>query len=254
MTLRVFATLGRTVVFGLRHFPAFLLLCLLANLPTSLYGLLRPEDFQAAMLEGESWETDLVTGLEVMLLGLVTAIMVHTRLRDQQGESWTVLPAIGDTVEYLPAVLGVSFCISVGVTLISVLVAVLAEIAPILAFAPLLIMAVLTLIFAVVMPCAALHDGGVVDCFGQSASLAQGSRLRIVAIYVLFLIPVGIAGAVLIGVYAPGMERAELPASAYLYLLPFGNVFFFALPVIMHEQLAGLDDGVELSETAAVFD
>lgn len=254
MTLRVFATLGRTFVFGLRHFPAFFLLCLLANLPTVLYGLLRPESFQAAMMEGAGWETDLVTAAEVMLLGLVTAVMVHTRLRDQQGESWTVLPAIGDTVEYLPTILGVSFCIAVGVTLLSVLTEVLATITPILALIPVLIMIVLTLIFTVVMPCAALDNGGVADCFGQSAALSQGSRLRIIAVYILFLIPVAIAGGVLIAVFAPGMERAELPASTYLFLVPIGNVFFFALPVIMHEQLAGLDEGVELAETAAVFD
>ena len=255
MTLRVFATLGRTIAFGLSHFPAFFLLCLLASLPSAVHAMLSPDGFQTSILEGDGgWQADLVTATEIVLLGLVTAVMVRTRIRDQEGESRTVLLAISDTVEYLPTVLGVSFCIAIGTTLFAVMIDVVATIAPILALVPLLIMVVLVLIFAVAMPCAAVDNEGVVDCFGQSAALTLGSRLRIIAVYFLFMIPVLIAGGVIIAFFAPGFQRGELPVSTLFYVVPFFNVFFYAVPVIMHEQLAGLDEGIELSETAAVFD
>jgi len=138
---------------------------------------------------------------------------------------------------------------------------VLGEIVPIAALLPVLALLVFSLVFAVVLPAAAVEEDGVIECFGRSAALTGGSRLRIFAAYLLIGIPLALAMGITIAVFLTfvvvpaDMEAFErLPMIWVIIGSAAFNVFLLAAPVAIHEQLAELDDGIELGETAAVFD
>jgi hypothetical protein len=135
------------------------------------------------------------------------------------------------------------------------------EIAPMAALLPLLVVLVLSLVFAVTLPAAAVEEDGVFDCIVRSAALTGGSRLRIFAAYLLIGIPLAIVFCVgffvLLSyvVIPPDMEYfMGLPMFWVIIGSSVFNVFLLAAPVVIHEQLAELEDGIEMGETAAVFD
>jgi len=261
MKLGVFKAVWTTFFFGLRHFPAFYLLCLLVNLPVLLYIALSGKNELWQVMAVEGWENDLLTGTQIVLGTIATAVMVWTLIHDRQDESWTVLPALRDAFERMPMVLGVGITIAIGTTLLSVVTDVLREVAPLAAIAPLLIVSILSLIFALAMPCAAFDGDGVIDCFGRSAQLTLGSRWRIFATYFLVSVVLGIvmcaAALLVITVVQQAPDREDLkrlPAFWIFLGSPALNLFFLTATVAMHEQLAELEDGLEFGETAAVFD
>ena len=255
MKLGVFRAVGTTYTFGLRHFPAFYLLCLLAGLPSIIYAVASGQTNIGQFLAMQGWARDLTTALEILLTGFVTAVMGWTLIRDRQDESWTIFAALRDALERSPTIIGVGVVLAVATTILSTTIDVLAEVSPLAVFIPMLIACVLSLIFAVVLPCAAIDNEGVVDCFGSSAALTQGSRWRIFAVYFLIGIPLVIAMAVFLLVVQPGAQGFDGLPITWLFLgAPALNLFLIAGSVAIHEQLAELEDGVVLGDTAAVFD
>jgi hypothetical protein len=261
MKLAVFRSVGTTFVFGLRHFPAFFLLSLLVYLPSLIYMAVSGKSEIGQFMLIDSWQNDLLTGVEMMLGAFVTAVMVWTLLHDRQGEGWAVLAGLREACARLPMVLGVGFVFAVVMTMTIMAMEVLGEIAPVAALLPMLVIVVLSLVFAVTLPAAAMEEEGVIECIVRSAALTGGSRLRIFAAYLLVGIPLAIAMGISIVVVLtyvvvpPDMEAfASLPMFWVLVGASVFNVFLFAAPVAFHEQLAELDDGIEMGETAAVFD
>jgi hypothetical protein len=255
MKLGVFKAVGTTYSLGLRHFPAFYLLCLLAGLPSVIYAALSGQGNIGQYLAMQGWERDLTTAVEILLTGFVTAAMVWTLIRDRQGESRTIFAALRDTLERSASIISVGVVFAVVTTVLTTTMDVLAEVAPLAVFIPMLIAFVLSVIFAVAMPCAAMDNDGVVDCFGSSAALTKGSRLRIIAVFFLITIPLVIAVAVFLLVVQPAAAGFDGLPIAWLFLgAPAMNLFLMTGTVAIHEQLAELDDGVMLRETAAVFD
>jgi hypothetical protein len=252
MKLAVFRSVGTTFVFGLRHFPAFFLLSLLVYLPSLIYMAVSGKSEIGQFMLIDSWQNDLLTGVEMMLGAFVTAVMVWTLLHDRQGEGWAVLAGLREACARLPMVLGVGFVFAVVMTMTIMAMEVLGEIAPVAALLPMLVIVVLSLVFAVTLPAAAMEEEGVIECIVRSAALTGGSRLRIP-----LAIAMGISIVVVLTyvVVPPDMEAfASLPMFWVLVGASVFNVFLFAAPVAFHEQLAELDDGIEMGETAAVFD
>ncbi|MGD1879540.1 MAG: hypothetical protein ACFB13_18820 [Kiloniellaceae bacterium] len=255
MKLPVFRTVGTTFVFGLRHFPVFYLLCLLISLPSILYCLLTGQSEFGQLLAVEGWKGDLLRAVETVLSAFVTAVMVWTLMRDRQGEGGTAIAALRDAFERTPTILGVGVAFAVGTTLFSVLRDVLTEIHPGGGIGLSVAMMFVGLYFAVAVPCAAVDSNGVMDCFSRSVNLTQGSRLRILLTYCLVCIPLVIAIFIFFVIMDPGSERIEgLPVAWFFFGGPGLYIFFLTAQVAMHENLAGLEDGMAVGETAAVFD
>jgi len=261
MKLGVFKAVGTTFVFGLRHFPAFFLLSLLVYLPSLVYMAVSGKRDIGQFMLIDSWQNDLLTGVELMLGAFVTAVMVWTLLHDRQGGGWAVLAGLREACARLPMVLGAGFVYAVVMTMTIMAMEVLGEIASVAALLPLLVVLVLSVVFAVVLPAAAVEEEGVIDCFVRSAALTGRARLRIFAAYLLIGIPLAIAGGIGIAVFlsyvvvTPDMEAfASLPMLWVIIGSAVFNVFLLAAPVAIHEQLAELEDGIELGDTAAVFD
>lgn len=255
MKLGVFKAVGTTYVFGLRHFPAFYLLCLLADLPSILYGFLSGHNGVVQFAAAKGWESDLLAAVEFVPTAFVTAVMVWALIRDRQGESWTVVAALRDAFERTPTILGVGVTFAVGIALLSVFHGVLTEIHPAAAIGLSIGMMFLWLYFAVALPCAAVDNDGVMDCFTRSFALTQGSRLRILLVYILICVPMGIAIGIFFFIVLPGPEHLEhLPLSWLSFSAPALSLFFLTAQVAIHEQLAELGEGIEFSNTAAVFD
>lgn len=250
MKLPVFRTVGATLIFSLRHFPAFYLLSLLTALPTYLLG---SSALDPAGSSG-TWRGDLAGAGEVMLAGVATAVMMWTRIRDQQGERWTVFAALRDALEHLPTVLGVGAIVAIVTTVISLMYEVLGTVTASAVVAPIGATLYLSVIFAVVMPHAAVDDAGPLESIGQSATLTAGSRFRILGTYILLGVPVGLLVFVLCFTIFDGMPGNHVLPLMLLFGSSMLNVFFLPLPVLLYEQLAGLEDGMPLGETAAVFD
>ena len=253
MKLAVFGTLATTFIFGLRHFPAFYLLCLLTSVPRYLYGALSGRSLEDQLVTPATWGDDLLTAVEVLLAGLVTAVMVWTLIRDQGGERWTVLPAFQDVFEHLPMILGVGGCVALVSMLLSVMFDLALALAPLAIIAPALLIAVLALVFAVLLPCAAVSESGILECFTESAELTAGSRLRILMLYVLVSVPLVIVSFLALVILQPD-ARTGLPAEWAFLGMAALNVFLYATPVAIHNALAEPDGGDVLAETAAVFD
>ena len=255
MKLPVFRTVGTTFTFGLRHFPAFYLLCLLTSLPTFVYGLVRGQNDIGEVVVPQRWESDLLTFVELVFSAFVVAVMAWTLIRDRQGESGTVLAALGDTLERAPTILGAGVVFAVGSTLLSVFSDILSQIYPAAAIGLSVGMIFLGLYLAVVLPCAAVDNGGVMDCFSRSIALTQGSRLRILLVYAFVCIPLFIAIFIFVTIMQPRPgEFEQLPFTWVIFGLPALMPFLLTAQVAMHEHLAELNDGVEFSTTAAVFD
>ncbi|MEO3431312.1 hypothetical protein AAFN88_20820 [Pelagibius sp. CAU 1746] len=249
MKLGVIKAVGRCYGFGLRHLPVFYLLCLLVGAPRYLLSETAKPTWQVSVV---------VSFFEILLAAMVTGIMVWTMIRDRRGESWTVVPSIGDAFGRAPMILGVAFVIA-GVSLgFGGLGYYLGTLHPFAAAAPSVVMFVLKIIFCVAIPCAAVSKGGVFDTLWQSARLSAGSRLRILAVYALTLLPFGIIAVIAVALL-PADARADLQAGnlPMLWILlggSIGSAFLYPVPVAIHEQLAELDDRLPLGKTAAVFD
>jgi hypothetical protein len=254
MKLGVFSTVGTTLFFGLRHLPAFYLLCVLIYAPRYLYFSLTGRSLEEAFESGAGWDNDLFGAVEILLMGMVTSVMVWTLVRDRQGESWTVFAALRDAAGRLPMVLGVACCIAVGITLLTVAMDVAGAVAPLAAVIPIVAMVVLALVFAVAMPCAAVDGEGIIECFTQSAQLTSGSRWRIGAVYLLLVVPMIVLAVICFFIFGVDSQMDEPPAAFIFLGGPLFEVFMIAAPVVIYEQLAGLDSGVAFGETAAVFD
>lgn len=259
MKLRVFETLETTLRFSLRHFLAFYLLCLLAGMPSFLYVLYSGQSQPGLSLFNMGWKGDLLTGFEIVLRACVSATMVWTLVRDRRNESWTVIPAISDALGRLPTILGVGLSFGVGSIALSILTELAGRLQPLGTIISFLATIVLALMFIVAMPRAAVGNGGVVDCFSRSISLTAGSRLRIMLVFVLLGLPLGLAIYIvfMIGltVVQPYPQQLESLLNALIFLAsPVLYVFLIAAPVAIHEQLAEMKDGMEFGEAAAVFD
>ncbi len=255
MKLGVFKAVGTTYFLGLRHLPAFYLLCGLTLLPRYVYSLMSGHSELGQVLATAGWQNDLLTVVETVLGAFVAAVMVWTLIRDRQEESWTVFTALGDAFERTPTILGVAIVFAVGSTVLTVVMDVLGEVMPLAALVPMLIALVLALVLALVFPCAAVDNDGVLDCFVRSAALTSGSRLRILLVYFLVSIPLVLVALIYFLIAQPDPTQMEsLPLSLLFLGGPLLSLFPMAAQVAMHEQLAELEDGLEFSETVAVFD
>jgi hypothetical protein len=259
MKLPVFKTLGTTFAFSLRHFTPFYLMCLLVGMPSFLYLFLSGQIQLGVFPSHMGWRGDLLTGLEIVLAAVVSAIMVWTLVRDRRNESWTVVPAIGDALKRLPTIMGVGVTFAVGSIVFSIVTEGAGLLHPLVAIILTLAMIVLALIFVVAMPCAAVENAGVADCFSRSLSLTSGSRLRIILIFILLGLPLGLAiyvfFRVALMIMQPDPQQMESLSITCLFLVsPALHVLLIAAPVAIHEQLSELKGDLEFGETAAVFD
>lgn len=249
MKFAVWKATVRSYGFGLRHLPAFYLLCLLVGLPRQLFSQTGQQGWPAVML---------VTFFEVLIACMVVGIMVWTMVRDRRGESWTVLPAIGDAFQRAPMILGVAIVIAAVSLAFGGLGMYLATLHPFAAAVPSVAMFILKLIFCVAIPCAAVSDGGVFEALWQSARLSAGSRLRILCVYILMTLPFGVVAALAVALLPADvmadLQSGDLPMLWILLAGSIGSALLYPVPVAIHEQLAELEEGLPHGETAAIFD
>ena len=170
MKLPVFSTVGTTFTFSLRHFPAFYLLILLVGVPRYIYSQVPCPEWQASVVS---------TGAELLISGLVVALMAAVLHRDRRGESRTLLPSISDTLARSATVLGVIVLMAVYVVGLIFLGDVLSTLHPQAPMAVLVVHFILFAFICMAVPCAAVETRGVLDCFRRSVNLSAGSRLRI---------------------------------------------------------------------------
>lgn len=249
MKLAVWKATVRSYGFGLRHLPAFYLLCLLVGAPRLLFVQTGQQGWQAAML---------MTFFEVLIACMVVGIMMWTMIRDRRGEAWTVLPAIGDAFQRAPMILGVAIVIAAVTLAFGEVGTYLAMLHPFGAVVPSVAMFILKLIFCVAIPCVAVSEGGVFEALWQSARLSAGSRLRILCVYILMTLPFGIVAAIAVALLPADamadMQGGNLPMLWILLAGSVGSAFLYPVSVAIHEQLADLEEGLPQGETAAIFD
>jgi hypothetical protein len=244
MPLGVFNALWTTCVFGVRHFPAFYLLCVLIGLPHYAYSFLPCPEWQLRIA---------ADGTETLLACFIIAIMTLTLTRDRQGRACTVLPSIGDTSKRSATILGVSIIFAVVVAGLSSLGGPLGTMHPLAPIVLQIVYFIFLAFFCMAIPCAAIGGDGVFDCFKRSAALSAGSRLRIVAAYLLALIPfVAACGAM--ALFGPDLQVESLWEVWTFFVNPALAVFLLALPALIHERLARRGDDVSFDEPAAAFD
>lgn len=196
--------------------------------------------------------------LQGLLASMVVGVMVWTMMRDRRGERWTVVPAIGDAFRQAPTILGVGLVIATVSIGFDGLGQYLATLHPFAAVAPSVVMFILKIVFCVAIPCAAVADAGVFQSLWQSARLSAGSRLRILAVYILAMLPFaivgGIAAALMPADLRADLQTGNLPVLWILLIGSLGGAFVYPVPVAIHEQLAEMDTDMAFGETAAVFD
>lgn len=244
MKLNVFGSVAAAYAFGLRHFPAFYLLAMLASVPEYLYSFLPCPESQAR-LAADCTET--------LISCLVVAVMSVTLKRDRRAEAWTVLPSLRDTFERPKTVLGVSFVSTTIVVALSLLGGVLMTVHPLASIVATFIHLILVAFFCLAIPCAATGEGGIAECFRRSTADTAGSRLRIVAAYLLVMLP----GMVVWGgltVFADDLQVEGLWEMWSFIGLPALTVFILALPAVIHARLASPGDDVLFGRSLAVFD
>ncbi|MPZ10633.1 MAG: hypothetical protein GEU89_10555 [Kiloniellaceae bacterium] len=244
MPLGVFNALWTTCTFGLSHFPAFYLLCAVVALPRYAYSLLPCPEWQLRVA---------ADGTETLLACFIIAIMTLTLNRDRRGEAWTVLPSIGDTFKRSAPVLGVSIVSTVVIIGLSALSHYLIKLHPQAPIALLVVHLILVAFFCMAIPCAAKDSDGIFDCFKRSAALSAGSRLRIVAAYLLVVIPVVIVWGAM-ALFGPDLQVESLWEVWTFFVNPATTVFPLALLAVIHDGLAERGDDVSFGEPAAVFD
>ncbi|MEO3431311.1 hypothetical protein AAFN88_20815 [Pelagibius sp. CAU 1746] len=244
MRLSVAAALKTTWVFGARHFPAFYLLCILSSLPYLAYGFLQWPEWQMSFAVKTS---------EILIDCLIIAVMSAALDRDRRGEVRTVLPSLSDTIERSATVLSVSIVTTAVVMGIVALDNPLFKLHPRAPIALQIAYFILVVLFCMAIPCAIRENGGATDCFKRSLALSSGSRLRIVAAFLLAMIPGGIAWTALV-LYGPELQVDVLWEVWTFLVVPAFSVFLLALPAVIHSSLAGSDGSVLFGETAAVFD
>jgi hypothetical protein len=259
MKLPVFHTLGVTFVFSLRNFVAFYLLALLVNLPGFLGTLQAGRNLQTASplrpdAESELW----IFAVEILLMGLAMTVMVRTRMREYDDEGWTVLGGLRDSLERLPTVLVVCALMAMGVTVYAVALEFIA-LSPTLSGFPLRggltgAFVVIALYFCIALPCAAEDDAGVSESFMRSAQLVAGSRLRIIAVYLIAAAPILLAVLGFVAVYGQFHMLSSVPPTWIYLASALADVYFMALAVLMHEALADLGEGYPGGSIAAAFD
>lgn len=258
--------------FSLRHIVAFFLLGLLVNLPTYLHSFLPREVLNVGpgpnWPEGQAvpellllgwelprarWETEFAIPLiEMMLLGIAAAVMTQTRLRDRRGEDWTVFPALAGTLRHWWTVLGVGVLCGVA----SAGTQYMSDLIPLTAFLLVPLFLAAALMLCTVMPCAAVFNVGVIDCLERGAELTDGSRLRILAIYVL-LIAIALGVAITAGLvleYGLGIKTLDISPMWRWFAASLVSAYFIPLLAIIHEALVALKDGPDPKSQAATFD
>jgi len=243
MKLNVFGTVAAAYAFGLRHFPAFYLLVVVVGLPHYLYGQLPCPEWQATVVAGTA---------ETLISCAVVALMAATLSRDRRGGSWTVLRGVRDTAARSVTVLGVSVTITayvIGLTFLGDALRTLHPLAPIVV---LVLHFIIEAFLCMALPCAAVETRGVIGCFRRSIVLSAGSRLRIVAAYLLAMVPLAIAWGALV-VFGADLPIEELWQILFFFGLPMLSVFPFVLPSIIHARLAGPEDDISLAAPEAVF-
>lgn len=244
MKLSVYRTVGTTFTFSLRHFPAFYLLILLVGVPQYIYSQVPCPEWQASVVS---------SGAELLISGLVVALMTAVLHRDRRGESRTLLPSISDTLARSATVLGVIVLMAVYVVGLIFLGDVLSTLHPQAPMAVLVVHFILFAFICMAVPCAAVETRGVLDCFRRSVNLSAGSRLRILATYFLTLAPLVIAWTALV-VFGEELPFEGLWEILFFFGLAVFSVFPFALPAVIYASLAGPEDDVSFAAPAAVFD
>lgn len=261
-----------TLGFSLRHIVAFFLLGLLVNLPTYLHSLLPrkvlrvgpggelPEGWEVPepLVEGiemprAGWETAFaIPVIEMVLFGFAVGIIAQTLLRDRRGENWTVFAGLVEVRRKFWTILGVGVLCG----LASGTVLLVVDLIPVTVVALIPLYLIAALILCPVMPCAAIQNLGVIDCFDRSAELTAGSRLRILAVYLLIAaITVGIA-AVAFGIIKYGSQMGGYKPShlSSWIVSALGSVYFLPLLAVIHEALVALKGGSDASASPEVFD
>jgi hypothetical protein len=244
MKLHVIGTVGTVYAFGLRHFPAFYPLVVLAGVPQYIYSQVPCPEWEARFV---------AAGAEMLVSGAFVALMAATLKRDRRGESRTVLPSIGDTLARSPTVLGVTILMAIYIVGLLFVGDALNTLHP---QAPIAVLAVHFIVFAflcMAVPCAAVETRGVLDCFRRSVKLSAGSRLRILATYFLALVPLAIAWTALV-VFGTDLPIEGLWEILFFFGLPAFSVFPFAFPAVVHASLITPKDDVSFATPEAVFD
>ncbi|WP_299399856.1 hypothetical protein [Pelagibius sp.] len=269
--LEISASIFGALGFGLRHVVAFFVLGLLPGLPKYLHSFLPREDLGAQLQEvwpqGQAfpegmrsfllprpeWETEFAVPLaETFLFGIALAVVVQTLAGDRRGATWSVFSALGAVLRHLPTVLGVSLVCALALATANYLSAVIPY-----AALPLGLFALfLSVVFCVVIPCAAVENHGMADCIEYSAELSNGSRWRIVAVFVLSFLPifgVGFATALVLQ-YAFDVRSLDIAPHWRLVGGALFAVYFLPLMAVIHEALVALKEGPDPGAAAAVFD
>jgi hypothetical protein len=259
MRLSVTKTISTTFSFYLRHIIVFYPLVLFASLPTYIYSLLIV-DQQDAFAARPWWEQNIaLTGIEAVLGGLAIAVMTRMLMHDRRGTQRPLPAALAEVSRLLPRVCGTALIFSAivngGFLLAEYLVAT--------SLVPAIFCAVFAIwgavIFSVAVPVAASDDGGtaggVFSSMSRAAELSKGSRLRLLAILVICVVPL-IALVMLGAGFAMG-GGYSIDAVSPLWIMLVGTLisaFFSALTAVLYEALLALKEGPAAQETVAVFD
>lgn len=253
MKLSVNKAITGALGFSLRHAVPFYLLGLGVSLPSYLHSFLPREIVPG--VPRPWWETELaVPAIEAILGGIMIAIMVHGLRGDRRGERLTVWAGLATVAPRLPTVIAVSLVVDLGVTLIMAAADSLVASALVIA-APMVILGLfLWLVFCVAVPCAAVDNAGIIHCLERSVALTAGSRPRIIAVFLLSILPVFAVAAAAI-LLSEGRFSAESLSPLWIWLVTAAaEVYAAALVVVLHEALVILKDGAGAGTLATVFD
>lgn len=268
MKLNIADSLAEAMRFSIHHAVPFYLLALVVGLPRYLHSFL-PQETQRLTLPGGQfhtqvlprpwWETDLaVPVMQALLLGVMVAIMVHTRRRDRWGEVRSALPNFVDAAPCLPTVIAVSLAIELVSRVITAGSTLLGEfIGPAGFIFMLPLMALLLafyLVYCVAIPCAAADNAGVLEAFRRSAALTAGSRGRLFGLFVVVFLPLLAVIAAVVWLFRSAIFSGGFPDLGLWLVGAALGVYFSAVIVVLHEALLTLKEGAGGGTLATVFD
>ena len=259
-----------------RNFSTFIIIALVFQLPSVIYGLLFSvsADEMEMMMRSGALPTgyivrEVVAFLVILIFALIaSSAMIYGTVRYLQGRTSTVGETISRGFETVVPVILVSLVAIVAYALVAAggVLIVTATGLPLLIIFALIPIMYLGIAWWVVIPATVVERPGVLAAFVRSAELTRGRRWAIFGLVILFVIGYivisMVIGAVLLGIFFGSGGGISDGGGGYVVittLITLGlqavvNVFYAVLIGVCYYLLRMDVDGIGIEEIGAVFD
>jgi hypothetical protein len=232
---RVGQVLNRSFALLSRNFLTFFVVTTVAALPNVLINQGTGRNLSGATA---GW---LVVGLIItIILQMVSqAVVLYGAFQDMRGRPVSLGEALGVAFGRLLPIIGVAFCMGIGVFLASLLLLV-----------PGLI---LMTMWYVATPVCVVEQKGPLASMGRSSELTKGHRWKIFGMILLVVFGGGIVSAIILGVLSVTGSSVLVILGSLIWNGVWG-AFYAIFVVVTYHDLRVAKEGVDVHQIASVFD